>query len=523
MHVTDSITASFYGDESSENVFTSEIDYDKGVITIVFPYNYPRTSENVLTMEDLKHVRVNANLDDNVIVSPALLYLDLTKENKITITNQKKENRTYTIIAEIRKSNQAKITSFELTSLGLNGIVDEENKTISLIYLGSIGEVTAGLSISHGATLSPDPRETALDFDKNVEITVIAQNGVDKSTYTIRKEVPGKVDFGIRPGSGKILWVKKLQAELGITQIHVTGGMAVTKDYVVLNTRNEASIYLDRKTGEKLGTMPNMASITGGLTNFYTTSDDDGNILICNLAPNAGTFKVWKFKDVNANPEVLIDWTESGSTAIGRKISIKGSLDSDAIITAAILGGEHKFARWQVTGGVLKSSTPEIVAISGIGSSWWNNSDVVATSATDLTADYFVSCYAEPRKPAWVDGSNNTVKTWGLAISPNWIQNAADYAIFNECPYVAHNSINSFTWGSDDKAYLADVSSTASFASPVWQCDAGKYGGKENGGQNANGTGDVQLKVSEDGYFMYLYFMFTNGAVVCVQFDCIDM
>ncbi len=49
-----SLNASFYGDESSENSFTSEINYETGVITIVFPYNYPRTSENVLTTDDLK-------------------------------------------------------------------------------------------------------------------------------------------------------------------------------------------------------------------------------------------------------------------------------------------------------------------------------------------------------------------------------------------------------------------------------------------------------------------------------------
>lgn len=64
-----SLKASFYGDESSENNFSSEIDYESNTITIVFPYNYPRTSSNVLTMDALKNVRIEANLDDNVTVS----------------------------------------------------------------------------------------------------------------------------------------------------------------------------------------------------------------------------------------------------------------------------------------------------------------------------------------------------------------------------------------------------------------------------------------------------------------------
>ncbi|MDD4415846.1 MAG: DUF5018 domain-containing protein, partial [Proteiniphilum sp.] len=135
-----SLNASFYGDESSENSFTSEINYETGVITIVFPYNYPRTSENVLTTDDLKKVRVTANLDDNVTISPSLLYMDLTKENFITVTDQSKTKKDYKIVAEIRKSAEAKITDFSLDALGISGIIDELNKTISLISIEPIGE-----------------------------------------------------------------------------------------------------------------------------------------------------------------------------------------------------------------------------------------------------------------------------------------------------------------------------------------------------------------------------------------------
>lgn len=522
-HGINSMTASFYGDESSENSFSSEINYETGVITLVFSYNYPRESDHVLTMADLTHVRVQANLDDNVTISPSLLYMDLTKENTITITDQRKEKRTYKVVAEIRKSSEARITNFVLTELGLNGIIDEEKKSISLVFLGSIHETLADVTVSHGATLTPDPRTTALNYDTDFEITVTAQNGVTQATYTVKKEVPAKVEFGMRTGSTKVLWSKKLQADLGITALHLTGGIAVTKDYVVVNTRNEASIYLDRKSGAKIGTMEQMGAIVGNLTNFYSTSDDDGNILVCNLAPNGGTFKVWKIKDVNSAPEIFIDWAASGATAIGRKLSVKGCLEEDAIITAALMGGDKQFARWQVKEGLLLSHVPEIVTINGIEGPWWNNADVVATDPQDPQGDYFVSCYAPPRKFAWVDGKTNTIKARGPEISPNWIQNAADYAVFNKCPYAVSNSVNSFTWGSDDSVYLFDVSSTSTFGTPIWKAPIGTYGGKDNGGQNTNGTGDVQLKISDDGYYMHLYFMFTNGCVVCVQYDCIEM
>ena len=41
----------------------------------------------------------------------------------------------YKVVAEIRKSNECAITKFNITSLGLSGIINESTKTISLISL----------------------------------------------------------------------------------------------------------------------------------------------------------------------------------------------------------------------------------------------------------------------------------------------------------------------------------------------------------------------------------------------------
>lgn len=515
------ITASFYGDESSENAFTSEVDSINGIITVVFPYNYPRMSNNVLTMSDLSKMRVSANLDDNVTISPVILYMDFTKENYITVTDQTKKKKGYDVVAEIRKSAECAITNFELASLGLSGVIDEANKTISLISVDPIGSGLATVTVSHGANMQPDPTTTALNYSNDVQITVTAQNETTSAVYTVKKAVPSKTDFGMRTGSAKILWSKKLNTDLGITTLNMTGGMAVTKDYVVVNTRNQASIYLDRKTGAIAGTI-NMNGIVGSLVNFYNTCDDNDNILLCNLAPNAGSFKIWKIKGVTAAPELYIEW--NGGLAIGRKFSVKGSIDGDAIITAPICAAGNQFARWQVIGGTLQSQTPDIITISGLGGSWGNNCDIVYTDKSNLNSDYFAAYYASPYQFAWVDGTTNAVKAFGPAISPNWVQNATDYTVFNNCPYAASNSVNSFTWGSDDKIYLYDVSSSSGLSTAVWDAPIGTYGSKDNGGgANGNGTGDVALKISDDGYYMYMYFMFTNGCVVCVRYDCIDL
>lgn len=516
-----SLTASFMDDDSSENLFTGEIDYENGVITVVFPYNYPTKSERVLTLEDLTKMRVKANLDDNVILSPPILYMDFTKENYITITDQAKNKKQYQVVAAIRKSAAALITGFELAEFGLSGVVNQDDKTISIVAFEPIANTLATVDLSYGATMSPDPTKEELNYNVDQEITVTAQDGTSKTIYTLRVAVPSKTELGMRLGSGKILWAKKLQSDLGIDALNVTGGIAATQNHLVVNTRGESSIYLNRRTGEKEGTL-NMSGIVGGLKNFYTTADDDDNILVCNLTPNDGSvFKIWKIAGVTATPEVFIEY-DSGLN-LGRKISVKGSIDKDAIITAPILAAGNQFLRWEVKGGTLLSPTPATVTISGIEASWGNNCDVVYSDPSNVSSDYFAAYYAKPYKLAWVNGSTHAVKSWGPEISGNWIPNAVDYVVFNNNPYVVHNTVNSFTWGSDDRIFLHDASSGSAFETSIWNVPAGIYGGKDNAGQNGNGTGDVALKLSKDGYYMYLYFMFTNGQVVCVQFDCIDI
>lgn len=522
-----SITATFTDGTGN---FIGYITEGKNEIVIPVPYYYPESSNNQVTTEQLSKMRVTANLDDNVTVSPALLYLDLTKENAITVTDQLKEQKEWVIKGEIRKSSECLIREFVLPSLGLSGVINETAKTISLIAIGDLEPALANILLSHHATVSPDPSTTAINYNSDVKLTVTAHDGATKSVYTVKKEVPEKLAYGIRTGSAKLMFAKKLKADLGITVDNLTGGMAVTGDYVVLNTRNANSVYLNAKTGEKVGEI-DLGAIKGSLTNFYNTADDDGNVLICNLAPNAGSFKVWKLTSVTSSPELMIEWNEG--MAIGRKLSINGSISGNAIITAPILAAGQKFARWTVVNGTLTSQTPEIITMTGLVKGWTTNCDIVYTSSTDVNSDYYVASYSD-NTFVWVNGTTNAVRKSLDAISTNYIPNAVDYIEFNNAKYTTLNWVNSFTWGAADGIWLLDVSSDTNFAgnletktskAVVWECDRDKYGAKGVTPlvANANGTGDVALTVSADGYYMYLYFVFTNGYVVGYQFDCIDM
>ncbi|MEA4850588.1 MAG: DUF5018 domain-containing protein, partial [Paludibacter sp.] len=379
-----SITASFPDDNSDDNKFSSEIDFVNHVITIVIPYNYPLTSTNVMTLDKLTKMRVKANLDDNVTIEPALLYLDLSKENNIILTDQKKQKIPFKIVAEIRKSNACAITKYEIPSMGLVGIIDEATKKISLITTDEVGSVLATVVVSHGATISPDPSKQAINYDQNFTVTVTAQDGKTKATYTVKKEVPQKTELGLRPGSLKLLWAKKL-VDLGITSKNMTTGIAAIDKYLVINTRAENSVYLDAKTGAVAGSI-DLGANKGSLVNFYATADAGNNILISNLTPNAGpTFIINKISGVNGTVEPFINYTTT--LALGRKISVAGNINTNAIITAPVYGSAGNFARWQVVNGTLVSQTPTMAKAAGV-TSFGNNADIVYTDPSNLSSDY---------------------------------------------------------------------------------------------------------------------------------------
>ncbi|WP_202616947.1 DUF5018 domain-containing protein [Arcticibacter tournemirensis] len=532
--------------DENNGKFTAIITEGSRDIVIPIPYYYPESSDNQVTPQMLSRMRIRAGLDDNVTISPALLYLDLSSGKKytITVTNQRKEKQEYTIRGEIVKSAACAIEEFALPELSLTGVINQANKTISLVTLDNLPSVIASVRLSPHATISPDPRSTAIDYNSDRQFVVTAHDGTTKATYTVKKAVPDKLPAGIRPGSAKIMFAKKLIADLG-APANNHGGLAATKDYVIISTRTNQNVVIDAKTGALLS--PIDVSVTGGgLNNMYNTADNAGNILIGNLAQNAGTYKIWKLTPPGGHPELFINWTANTTFAVGRKFSVQGNINSDAIITAPLHNGSGaQFARWRVSGGALQSQTPDIITINGL--TWGTHVDVVATSPTDVNADYFVARYSDHIAGEngnvysmlnWINGSNKTVRKSLVNVNSNFVSNAVAYTVFNKTPYVLVNYANGFTWGQADMVYLVNASSVNSFTADYnswggpwgaggaveWACELHKYGAMSASGvANGNATGDVAFVQSEDGYFLYAYFMFTNGYVVGVQFDCVDI
>ena len=543
-----SVTASFPYESNVENSFKGEIDHTNQIITIIFPYNYPKLSDNVLPYEALEKVKIVANVDNNILISPPMGYFDLTKDCFITVTDQTAgTSKDYKIIAEIRKNNESVINRFSIPAMNLTGVIDENNHIISLVSIDNIGLQQAEISLSHGAVCEPDIQTVALNYDEEQTVKVTAQNGKDFSIYTIKKAIPSKIPIGIRPNSGKTLWAKKL-SEIGIKSIGKTNSLGIAGDYVVINERgNSDAVYLNSQTGEPVGKMNVGNAATGDFGNYYMTSDRANNILICNFTPNGtNLFTVWRAKGIEGQLEKYIEYNavKVGTERYGWSLSVQGDLDKNALITTPIFykdGNKAQFARWQVINGVLKSQTPDfvelnsIIANTGGTNTWAKGADVVYTNPDNLQSDYFLASYARYDLPApnnlryflWYNGSNNSIKDKkDISSIANAPVTAVDYMIFNNTPFVAHTIVEPFGGiisKTVDVVYMYDLTA-GSLAAPLKVCEPGIYGSHAGSGvANTEWASDVVLRASQDGYYLYVYFMFANGYVVCQQYDCIDM
>ena len=511
--VVNSIYATF---EDGSGFFNPEGASPYGeTITFVFSTHYPAESDNVT---DISRMKLKAYSP----VSVTSGVIDLTKETEITIVAADGTETKHRVVGEIRKSSVAQITSFELPGANLPGFVIEDKKIVGLVPGGiDITGQKPKLTLSPHTTISPD---TALvqDFSKPVTYTVTAEDGT-QVLYTVKPYQPNKIASGIRSGSARLLWGKKMD-EIGINAVdHMTTSIAISGDYLVMNTRNVANKYYNRFNGEYVGEMTMGNIMNANLKNFYSTNDEKGNIVICNLCTSAGQdFVVYRWNDpTDANPVNLITWkADIVGGQVGRKISIKGDLDGDALIFVGASKANNTILRWQVKSGVLQSQVPDKLVLSG-ASIWANWADAISTgiSASDKM---FVS-----GNPIFVCTDFTTSEILGqvnLSASGYNYNHSVDYTTFNNTPYLAAINIATYFVG---YSYLYDVTNPALLSTLPTSADYSKVcifkSEALNSNSNGNVTGDVLMKVSDDGYKMIMYMLVTNGGVNTYEFDCIDI
>lgn len=516
-----SVTATFL---DGTGKFTGYITEGSNEIVIPIPYYFPESSNNQVTAEQISKMRIVANLDDNVMVTPSLLYLDLTKNNVVTITDQLKAKKEFIIKGEIRKSAECLIKEFSLPSLGLSGVINETAKTISLITIGDVEPALANISLSYHATVSPDPTTAVLDYNNEAKLTVTAHDGVSKSVYTIIKEVPEKINYGFSKGSEKELWANDMLTKYGIVNIKDANyTLAAMGTHLILSNGTE-QYYFNSTSGEKLGTITGSMNLAGGAI----TSDKTGNMLLCNVAAKNTDFVIYKTNSVTKAPEVFIRWkyTLGVGAKMGAKINVTGDLNGNAIITVptwayAKPATHSEFIRWKVTNGVAEA--PEAIVVSNV-SKWASGAVDLIYGSTDINSNYFVTSYSGNKLDA-VNGATNTgiarleTSTWGA----NSNFNCVDFVEFNKAKYVATYGGMHFTY-SQCVGYMYDVSSLDQFTGLLNNSPSKVFVTNQHVfGNPIFASGDILMIPSPDGYKLRLYYTDANcRSLVAWEFDCIE-
>jgi hypothetical protein len=334
-----------------------------------------------------------------------------------------------------------------------------------------------------------------------------------KSSMILIPEITG----GIRPNSAKTLWNKTF-ADMGINGTnHNTASFAVSNKYLFVNTRSEDLRYYDRFTGEYVGSIA--LPFKGSLTNFTVTNDSNDNLLISNLR-NAATGlalqTIYRIKGVSA-PEKYIELSHVYPN--GRKLSITGDLDHDAIITSTV-ENSSRVLYWLVKGGVLVSQSPQVYTADASRVSWVTLADAVAVGP-DLENGLYIAAYGTKSNLGFfnkVGESRAEYDLLGGGLDPaSFRTQALSYATFNGARYLAVG-IQQLTAAMN--TVLLDVTKVENLTlDPMSQKLVAFRAPSMLTSSNSNATADVALKVSADLNTMILYGLGTNGSVFAIQFD----
>lgn len=515
-------TSGTYQDKLAAQLSTTSSETTDYVIPI--PYYYPEESDYVPS-EDMKAMKVTAKLENNCFLSPGLGVLDLTKKNEFTYTNPYGEQKKITISGQLTHLNKCAIKSFMAEPGDLSGVIDEDSKTISLVTMDDLSKMTADVVLDPHATISPDP-SVPHDFNDGFEFTVTADNGVDKSTYKVMKQIPQKMDNGYRAGSEKELFVNDMTT-LGVKDpnaIHPT--LACVGNFVVLNLGDgSAPQYFRKATGSKVGTIAlGEAKATGAIA-----SDNVGNMLICNFADNGQTLNIYKTNDVTKAPTKLISYTNGLGVGIGARLHVQGDLNSNAVITATPYSCNNAI-RWIVKDG--RVGNPENILMSV--AAWGAQDDAAKVVGVDAEGkngsivDYYQGGVCQMYYLSdWKTSANlvqdNSGNAWGYNTA------AIDVRPFNKARYLALFEMGYWPdWGLTGHIYLYDASNPASVTGTTDGSSMLKYAytipdnfgsvGYASDGRFA----DVLVTPSEDGYFLYIFYASnTHLSFGGIQVDCI--
>lgn len=482
-------------------------------IKLIVPYYYPETSSIETTVDALI---VSATLPNSATVSPKLGLMDLTQPIEITVTASNNDVVHHILKAERRKSDKATIEQFTLAS-GLEAAINETDKKVYLITLDDIPKQTATVVLAPHATISPDP-SIPLDYSIPQTFTVTSDSG-NKSVYTVEKGIPNKAPVGFT--STKVLWTKNMSELHGYAD-YLQIGIAVSDKHLIIPISDEWSAtteipYYSTADCSHEGTL-DLTGLSGAI--FQVANDSQGHILANTMAwLYDPTINIWKWDNVTSAPVKLLSWSPANAgiayddntpwtITVGRKLSVQGDLNGNAVIYATV-GSSNKVIRWTVVNGVLESQTPEII------DTGMDNWGVVAKAegTGSLKTNDYVLC-GNGLKPMLFN--DNTQKGEFPDGKVRTFAFASKYFEFNNAKYLSITDSDDAT--ASGLFYIFDI--TSNFPDSKVYESTTIYAGAS---PNYNATGDIAVgPISANGFTRTIYCLISNSAVVAYELNCME-
>lgn len=467
--------------------------------------------------------------------------------------NETKEPREVTLVItagtakEEVKLTQLQVDAFELVkesdTVGAEGGTYDlkvmTNVEYSVVIPEDVDWVTVSKAYAEATTkLVVAPFET-LDATRTAELTVKAA-GLEDLTFTLVQEGPKTKVWGI---DMRTVLDRKGTVAVGALEAGRVLSMALYDGkLVVCPGDGSALVVLNKETGAKEGTLA-----LEGVTPYYVTTDDAGNLIVCNrnlldlstYSWNA-VFELYYVTPNSTTPVKLINGAKYGPIGVG--LDVKGDVTSNAII-AAIYEGIPTFSAansveiWTVTDGVAGESvqvTPTGFIGDGASGFEWNVNGTwtvapdglagFALLGTSLAEGGLICAY--PENILYMVNADATCTALTNTPFPdsesagNFLPNKIKVAVINNKPYVAIAMDTAFPqWQITTWITIFD----ATTMTPVAVCNTSSYAydmvdGEATYLDGVAASADIIMEEAEGGMNVY-YIANNTSAIEAFHYD----
>ena len=525
-------------------------DPDATRFEIPIPYYYPEAS-NEETLIYMLNLRVQAELQPNWKISPKLGVLDLTEDNKFTLTDPFGASREIVIASTRVKPAACSLLAMMVEDVKTSAVIYEDSGKILIPYLDDLSSVSISGQVSPHAKISKVngkayKAENKYNLNTGATITVLAANGTTEKTYNVTQGIPALMSQGLRKESVTLLCNVDPETIVHLPNFNekcFVSLAGIGSTMVVGLGEGRKPVLVDAFTGSKLGEMNIGSAVADCLTN-----DDSGNLIFANFAKGgaeAETVNVYTSSSTTEVPTLLYSFLNPISFPIGHRVKAMGDIKGDGVIvfTSEGIAGvsvSSEIVVLTVQGGAVTSVDVKDFAPVGLG--WGaapvNIATVAPASPTPFDDGWFVDYYegatgntdpsvedeqADCYILHHIDKKNKD--TW-LELVGNWSlnPNCLDAKTFNGARFLALFAVSHFPqWECKPRLHFYDATDPSG-ASLMFKNDGITIFQKGAINTEFGAAGDVALVPTVDGYRLFVYYYDHHAqAIGAYVADCFEI